>query len=338
MCTNEKGPAATGPEETQSDQLITVPQAGQVALSTLAERINAEHHQAEAALNDGLNHAVEAGRFLLEAKSQVDHGEWSAWLDANFDGSQRTARAYMLVAVRLPELERQNGNGVANLSFRQALRLTAPPQTKIRNPERRQLPFLDLPLERRKRLFVDWDMRAAYVLLLDAAGWTSAKIAEALGVSIDQVAAILNPRPPRYHFGDFPEIFKLSYVAAVSSWIGWHLERAYSKAVFFAARDGFSHLVPILEASVEAKYAALAARCRGLDGWLMELSASLAPADADRANWSASVKCCAADDMREALGIQAREFVADDFRTIVSQWREAIQTDEVKGAMEAAAA
>jgi len=74
-------------------------------------------------LNSGLQHALEAGRLLLEAKNQVDHGRWLPWLEANFDGSQRTARAYMLVAQRWPHLKEQNGNAVANLSYRQAVRL-----------------------------------------------------------------------------------------------------------------------------------------------------------------------------------------------------------------------
>ena len=98
------------------------------SLTILAHRINAEHAQAEAALRDGLRHAVEAGRLLLEARAAVAHGEWLPWLESNFDGSARTARAYMLVATRLPRLEKQNGNAVANLSFRHALRLTAAPK------------------------------------------------------------------------------------------------------------------------------------------------------------------------------------------------------------------
>ena len=105
------------------------------SLSALAHRINAEHAQAEAALRDGLRHALEAGRLLLEARDAVAHGEWLPWLETNFDGSARTARAYMLVATRLPRLEKQNGNAVANLSFRQALRLTVAPR-----PPRKQRP------------------------------------------------------------------------------------------------------------------------------------------------------------------------------------------------------
>ena len=45
-------------------------------LPALAAAINAEHRQAETALNDGLRHALEAGRLLLEAKKLCPHGTW----------------------------------------------------------------------------------------------------------------------------------------------------------------------------------------------------------------------------------------------------------------------
>jgi hypothetical protein len=38
---------------------------------------------------------VSAGGKLLEAKSQLNHGEWSDWLKANFELSQTTARMWM---------------------------------------------------------------------------------------------------------------------------------------------------------------------------------------------------------------------------------------------------
>ena len=135
------------------------------SLTALADRINAEHPQAETALHDGLRHAVEAGRLLLEAKATVAHGEWLPWLESNFDGSTRTARAYMLVATRLPQLEKQNGNAVANLSFRQALRLTAAPKaTKETATDQGQgKRFLDAPLDvRQKTCRQWWDILASH--------------------------------------------------------------------------------------------------------------------------------------------------------------------------------
>jgi hypothetical protein len=89
-----------------------------LGLEDLATRINAEHRACEAALKSGLAHALAAGRLLTEAKSHTKHGEWGNWLKANFEGSARTAQAYMRVARELPA----NAQRVTHLSFRGALK------------------------------------------------------------------------------------------------------------------------------------------------------------------------------------------------------------------------
>lgn len=43
---------------------------------------------------------IEIGRRLIQAKSLVKHGEWSSWLETNFNLSQQTARRFMQVAER----------------------------------------------------------------------------------------------------------------------------------------------------------------------------------------------------------------------------------------------
>jgi hypothetical protein len=96
-------------------------------LSKLAERINAEHRQAHAALCVGLEHAKNAGALLLEAKEQCEHGQWLPWLEANVCFSIRTAQAYMRVAERWPELEAK-AQGLAHLTFEQALDYLAEPR------------------------------------------------------------------------------------------------------------------------------------------------------------------------------------------------------------------
>ena len=72
---------------------IRLPQQGK--LSDLAVQINHEHQQAEASLNDGLQHALRAGEFLAQAKVICTHGSWLPWLQREFHGSKRTAQAYM---------------------------------------------------------------------------------------------------------------------------------------------------------------------------------------------------------------------------------------------------
>jgi len=88
-------------------------------LENLAAEINAEHRACETALKSGLAHALKAGELLLEAKSHTKHGEWGRWLAENFEGSVRTAQAYMRVANNRSELEMRNT--VAHLSFRDAM-------------------------------------------------------------------------------------------------------------------------------------------------------------------------------------------------------------------------
>jgi phage N-6-adenine-methyltransferase len=92
------------------------------ALDNLAAEINAEHRACEAALKSGLGHALKAGDLLMEAKSRTGHGEWGRWLAKNFEGSERTAQAYMKVARELPGLEGEDPQRVADLSFRGALK------------------------------------------------------------------------------------------------------------------------------------------------------------------------------------------------------------------------
>lgn len=75
-----------------------------VAQSTVNE-LNHHHRKANAAARLALEHAKEAGRILQETKAALPHGAWGPWLKQNFEGSERTARRYMQVYRRWPELE-----------------------------------------------------------------------------------------------------------------------------------------------------------------------------------------------------------------------------------------
>ena len=112
-------------------------------LDKLAAQINDLHRQAESAMRTGLEHALEAGRLLLEAKAQCTHGEWGAWIDDNCEFSDRTARAYMRIARLLPKLD-GTATPVADLTFRRAMRAVASNSQKIAAvPERRRQAVLD---------------------------------------------------------------------------------------------------------------------------------------------------------------------------------------------------
>lgn len=96
------------------------------AVTTLAGEIRRHHEAAQAAAETAIGHAREAGRLLNEAKAQCQHGGWLPWLRDNFDGSKRTAQAYMRLADRWPEIEAK-AQRPAHLSIDGALKLLAEP-------------------------------------------------------------------------------------------------------------------------------------------------------------------------------------------------------------------
>ena len=61
-------------------------------LKVLVPLIKDELEAADAA---GLEHYRKAGEMLLEAKEQVEHGEWKGWLKRNFHLSDRQAYDYI---------------------------------------------------------------------------------------------------------------------------------------------------------------------------------------------------------------------------------------------------
>src|SRR5687767_14741623 len=99
-----------------------IPTAG---VADLAARIRAECEAVARAMSDAVSHAREAGRLLREAKQIVGHGGWGAWLKANFELSDRTARAWMQLADEWEELDEPNRQRVAEMSLREALSFIA---------------------------------------------------------------------------------------------------------------------------------------------------------------------------------------------------------------------
>ncbi len=100
-------------------------------LITLAIEINAWHAQAEAAIGRALEYALNAGQLLIQAKAQVQHGEWLPWLTTNFRGSDRTAQIYMRIARQWPEIAASKSAGSAHLSIDGAVRMLAAPSAEV---------------------------------------------------------------------------------------------------------------------------------------------------------------------------------------------------------------
>lgn len=97
------------------------------SLADLAARINVEHEAAESAYRSGIEHALECGALLLQAKTVLSHGQWLPWLQSNCSVSSRSARLYMQLARNRPELEAKSAT-VANMTLQGAVRLLEPPQ------------------------------------------------------------------------------------------------------------------------------------------------------------------------------------------------------------------
>lgn len=103
-------------------------------LPDLAADINDEHRNCERAVNAAVDHALKAGELLIEAKSRCPHGTWQTWLEESFEGSLRTAQAYMRVASNREEIEAAQAQGSAPLSLDGALKVLSAPKDEPQAP------------------------------------------------------------------------------------------------------------------------------------------------------------------------------------------------------------
>jgi len=90
-------------------------------LETLAEMANEAAEVAQKSMTQAVQKAIDCGRYLHAAKAHVPHGQWAAWIGANFDRDQRTATRYMQLATASET--RASISDAA--SIREALRLIA---------------------------------------------------------------------------------------------------------------------------------------------------------------------------------------------------------------------
>jgi|SRR5215212_5150336 len=102
---------------------------GGVFEDPLATRINVKYRELESLARSTVEVAVELGGMLLEKKSALPHGEWLPWVRAYFEGSERQAERFMQIYNNRDKL-RANSTRVADMSLRQALRITSPPPKK----------------------------------------------------------------------------------------------------------------------------------------------------------------------------------------------------------------
>ena len=116
-----KGKDAVSVSQERLDQAepvakITLPVAGEVVtLEARADKIR----KLRADVQRGM---IEIGRELNEAKKEVPHGQWGAWLAREFDWTDRTARNFMAVAKRFG-----NRKSISNLNSTALIKMLALP-------------------------------------------------------------------------------------------------------------------------------------------------------------------------------------------------------------------
>jgi N6-adenosine-specific RNA methylase IME4 len=122
---------------------------GKNLLTDLAARIRAEHEATAVAMQRGVEHAINAGRLLIEAKQIVHRGDWLPWLRDHCQVSERMAQRYMLLARHASELE-ANTTRVSDMTVRGALKLLAPDKQARRAEREAELGATQLALPAKK--------------------------------------------------------------------------------------------------------------------------------------------------------------------------------------------
>lgn len=79
------------------------------SLAELAAKIRAEHKAVTAALSTAVEHALQAGAYLTEAKDKLQHGQWLPWLE-RCGISRRTAQLYMQLHRHRTTIEKELRN------------------------------------------------------------------------------------------------------------------------------------------------------------------------------------------------------------------------------------
>lgn len=76
-----------------------------LSAAALAMKIRDEYRLAEMTAASSLNHLIEVGELLTQAKAKIEHGGWESWVSANLPFGIRQAQRYMRLYERRDELE-----------------------------------------------------------------------------------------------------------------------------------------------------------------------------------------------------------------------------------------
>jgi hypothetical protein len=169
----------------------------------LVVAIRREHEAASAAARSALEHALECGRLLAQARAAIPHGGWENYLRDVCGIAPRTGRLYLRLHEHRGRL--QDRQRVAGLSVREAAKLVAEPRPEVADFAQANEPRLYVPEWYRPRhwhagghpsgwLFYVWPHPAGEpwvhaVTLEPVRRGTPVVEAIALGYDIDRTAA-----------------------------------------------------------------------------------------------------------------------------------------------------
>ena len=89
----------------------------------LAREVSRHHAACREADRAALGHALRAGELLIQAKAELQHGEWGAWVEERCGFAMRTAQLYM----QLWRYAQANPQPVAHLRLSDAIRFVRQP-------------------------------------------------------------------------------------------------------------------------------------------------------------------------------------------------------------------
>lgn len=195
--------------------------------------------------------------------------------------------------------------------------------------------FLELPFPDRQRMCQQWwDILQKHTLLLDAANWPSARISQALGVTRDEVVAILDPRLPEHSFTEMfrhPEEFSLHYYNAVREKTAGSMVLGYAKAGLAAEEEGFGNVATALQA-LQEKWQRQVEQLGG-SGALLAEALRMSAEPKDKEVWPLAGELCVWEDARVALRVAPKTYSGRVFLMMFLEW-----CAEVRKSIEQAAA
>lgn len=103
--------------------------ANGVAHLDIAAQINSHHDACQQSGSIALNHAMEVGRLLEQARRSCKHGEWGEWLNKNCKFAPRTAQQYVRLWKSREQIEQMRMDG-AYLPITAARKQIAKPKAK----------------------------------------------------------------------------------------------------------------------------------------------------------------------------------------------------------------